>query len=76
MNYGLEDNHLRVFGCKAHVFIHKEKRHKLDSHSHECIFFRYSERSKVYHLMHTHDIKIVIFKDVIFNKSFVTHQEG
>jgi len=38
-------------------------------------FFGYSEKSNVYHPMHTHDRKIVIFKDVIFNESFVTCQE-
>ncbi len=54
--------------CKTHVFIHKEKRHKLDSHFHECIFFGYSEKSKAYCLMYTHDRKIDISRDVIFNK--------
>ncbi len=32
--FGRQPNlsYLRVFGCKTHVFIHKEKKHKLDSH--------------------------------------------
>jgi hypothetical protein len=68
--FGKQPNlsYLRVFGCKTHVFIHKEKRHKLDSHFHECIFLGYSKKSKAYRLMYTLDRKIVISKDVIFNK--------
>jgi hypothetical protein len=75
--FGRQPNlsYLRVFGCKTHVFIHKEKRQKLDSLSHECIFLEYNKKSKAYCLMYTHDRKTVISKDVIFNKSFATHRE-
>jgi hypothetical protein len=68
--FGRQPNlfYIKVFGCKTHVFIHKEKKHKLDSHSHECIFSGYNEKFKAYRLMYIHDRKIIIFRDVIFNK--------
>ena len=34
-------SYLNIFGCKAHVFIPKEQRQKLDSHSFEAIFLSY-----------------------------------
>jgi hypothetical protein len=57
--FGRQPNlsYLRVFGCKTCVFIHKEKRHKLDSRLNECIFLGYNKKSKVYCLMYIHDRK-------------------
>ena len=33
--------HLRVFGCKAYVYIPKDERSKLDDKANECIFLGY-----------------------------------
>lgn len=67
--FGRQPNlsYLRVFGCKAYVFVPKEKRQKLDSHSNECIFLGYSEESKAYCLM---DNTKIISRNVIFNENF------
>ncbi len=29
--------HLKIFGCKAHALIHKEKRQKLNAHSQDIM---------------------------------------
>ena len=70
--FGRQPNlsYLRVFGCKAYVFVPKEKRQKLDSHSNECIFLGYSEESKAYRLMDSTNRKIIISRNVIFNENF------
>ncbi len=72
MNYGLEDNQISLtlesLGVKHMFLFTRRKKHKLDSHSHECFFLRYSEKFKAYCLMYIHDRKEVISRDVIFNK--------
>ena len=68
--YGRTSNlsYLKIFGCKAHVFIPKEQRRKLDSHSFEAIFLGYSEETKAYRLINTHTHKLIISRDVIFDE--------
>ena len=41
-------SHLKVFGCKAFVFVDKQKRHKWDSTSRECIFIGYQDTVRNY----------------------------
>lgn len=59
-------NFLRVFGCKAMVFVPKQKRSKFDSKSKECFFVGYSEQSKAYRLFDFSDGKVVVSRDVVF----------
>ena len=68
--YGYQPNlsYLKVFGCKAHVFIPKEQRRKLDSHSFEAIFLGYSEEVKAYRLMNINTRKLIISRDVVFDE--------
>jgi hypothetical protein len=55
---------LPFFGCKAYALIHKNVCQKLDSHTIECIFLEYSEKSKAYQLMKLDNYGIVIFHKV------------
>jgi hypothetical protein len=78
--YGLwfENNQIHLtlqsLGVK-HMFLFTRRKDTNWIHSHECIFLGYNKESKAYCLMYTHDKKTIISKDVIFNKSFATHQE-
>jgi hypothetical protein len=40
--------HLEIFRCTTYELILKESRHKLESHSNECIFLGYNEKSIKY----------------------------
>nr|PNR60462.1 hypothetical protein PHYPA_003255 [Physcomitrium patens] len=62
-------SYLKIFGCKAHVFISKETRKKLDSHSQEAIFLGYSEESKAYRLINIQSQQILISRDILFNEN-------
>jgi len=62
---------LRIFGCIPYALIRKEFQHTLESHSHECIYFEYSERSKVYRLQVKSTIQIIISRDVTFDETSV-----
>ncbi|CAM8965989.1 unnamed protein product [Rhodiola kirilowii] len=61
--------HLRIFGCVAHVHIPKQKRVKLDDRSHKCVMLGVSDESKAYRLFDPVTKKIVISKDVIFEEN-------
>lgn len=61
-------SYLRIFGSKAYVFVPKDNRQKLDSHSTEAIFLGYDEQSKAYRLMDIKTRNIIISRDVIFDE--------
>jgi transposase InsO family protein len=59
--------HLRVFGCRAHVLIPKEKRTKLDPKTETCVFVGYSEQHKGYRLINPRNPRrVIIARDVVF----------
>lgn len=58
--------HLRVFGSRAFVHIPKQKRHKLNAKSTECILMGYSSESKAYRLQDPKTRNIIISRDVVF----------
>jgi len=59
-------NHLRVFGCKAFVHIHRDKRSKLDGKFKQCILFSYGRDDFCYRFWDPVDKKIVRSQDTIF----------
>ena len=61
-------SHLRVFGSIAHVHIPDERRTKLDDKSESFIFIGYDANSKGYKLYNPSIKKIVISRDVTFDK--------
>lgn len=65
---------LKVFGCKAMVHIPKQKRHKFDPKSFECILLGYSEVSKAYRLYDLNKRSIVISRDVVFMENHIIDQ--
>lgn len=70
-------SHLKVFGCTAYALIHEERRHKLESHTTECLFLGYSEESKAYRLIAKSTKQIIISHDVIFDEhSLNTHHSN
>lgn len=58
--------HLRVFGSRAFVHIPKQKRHKLNAKSTECILMGYCNESKAYRLQDPTTHNIIISRDVVF----------
>jgi hypothetical protein len=63
--------HLEIFKCTTYVLIIKKSKHKLESHSNDCIFLGYTEQSKAYKLQVKFTKQIIICKDVIFNETYV-----
>jgi hypothetical protein len=61
-------DHFRVFGCLAHVHVQEVKQSKLDNKSFVCVLLGMSEESKGYRLFDPLNKKIVVSKDVIFEK--------
>ena len=61
-------DHFRVFGCISHVHIPDSKRIKLDDKSVRCVLLRVSEGSKAYRLYDPVSQKILVSKDVKFEK--------
>ena len=62
-------SHLRVFGCKASVHLHVEKRDKLDSVTVEGTFSRDAAQSKAWRVLvpeGTRSWKIMVSSDVCF----------
>ena len=58
-------SHLRVFGCKAYVYVHKQKRRKFDEKAIEGIFVGYDLRSKGYRI-YTGGRKVIVSRTVNF----------
>jgi hypothetical protein len=67
-------DHLRIFGCLAHLHISKEHRKKMDSKSHKCLFLGYDRESKMYRLYDPEKKKILLNRDVIFDETKVGYQ--
>jgi hypothetical protein len=57
---------LRIFGCKTYAHIFDEKKRKLESKSIPCVFLRYCERTKTYHLMCEKTKRIIKSLNVVF----------
>jgi len=65
-------NYFRVFGCVAHAHIPDQKRSKLDDKSKKCVLLGVSDESKAYELYDLVSKKIIISKDVIFERRMQT----
>ncbi|KAM1854918.1 hypothetical protein ACFX14_010685 [Malus domestica] len=61
-------SHLRIFGSIAHVHVPDEKRTKLDDKSEKFIFIGYDSNSKGYKLYNLNNGKMVISRDMTFDK--------
>lgn len=61
-------NQLRVWGCTTHGHIPEGKRGKLDDKSFPCILKGVSDESKGYCLYNPTTVKIIVSKDVVFEK--------
>ena len=59
---------MRIFGCPSYVHIPIDKRSKLDSKSKKCIFLGFKKGVKWYKLWDLMAQKVVISKDVVFDK--------
>ena len=57
--------HLRVFGCRAFVYVPRDERSKLDSKTKQCIFLGYSNEEFGYKLWDL-TTKKIISRDVVF----------
>ncbi|GAA0168535.1 hypothetical protein LIER_40583 [Lithospermum erythrorhizon] len=60
--------HLKAWGCLAHVHVPKVNRNKLDNRSNVCVFFGVNEGTKGYRLFDVEAKKIVISRDVVFEE--------
>ncbi len=58
-------NHVRIFGCAALAYLEKEKRHKLDFKTEECIYLGISPR----HSHDTHTLLKLSTKKVIYRRN-------
>lgn len=58
--------HLRVFGCRAFVYIPKDERSKFDVKSKQCIFLSYGHKNFGYRLYDPIEKKMVRSRDVVF----------
>lgn len=59
-------SNLRLFGCRAYVFVPKQKRDKLDPRSVPGVFVGYDQNSKAYRVLVKGDI--VVSRDVMFDE--------
>ncbi len=64
----LHVHHLKIFGCVPYLHIPKEQIKKLENKT-RCLFLGYDEHSKVYSLYDSVKKKIVLSRDVTFDKS-------
>ncbi|KAK0577350.1 hypothetical protein LWI29_031736 [Acer saccharum] len=56
--------HLRIFGCPAHVL--KGKTEKMESHSETCIFVGYPKETKGYYFYSPSDLKVFVSTNAKF----------
>ena len=61
-------HHLRVFGCRAYVYVQKDQRKSLEPYSLKCIFLGYPDGYKGWKCYDPLSKKIVISRDVIFDE--------
>ena len=59
-------DHLRVFGCRAFVYIPKDERSKLDGKAKPCIFVGYGHEDFGYRLWDPVNKKIIRSRDVVY----------
>lgn len=66
--HGIKPNlgHIKVFGCKVHAHVPREKRNKLEEKAKVYTFIGYSQESKAYRLLDRHSGWILVSKDVQF----------
>ena len=57
---------LRVFGCRAYVYILKDERSKLDDKAKKCIFLNYGREKFRYRLWNPVARKLIRSTDVVF----------
>ena len=62
-----------MFGCVAYSHISDEKRGKLDDKLENCIYIGYSENFKTYRLYNLVSKKVIISRDVNFDKAKLWH---
>jgi hypothetical protein len=63
-------SHVRIFGCAALAYLEKEKRHKLDFKTEECIYLGISPRhsNDTHTLLKTSTNKVIFRRNVSFNE--------
>jgi len=64
----LSYKNLHVWGCLAYIQIRKETRKKLDKTVQKCIFVGYTSMAQQYRLYDPIKRKVLISRDVVFNK--------
>ena len=62
-------DHMRIFGCVAHVKDTRKHPSKLEDRSMPMIFIGYELGSKAYHCLDPVNLKVVISQDIIFEES-------
>ena len=62
-------HHFRVFGYIAHAHVPDCKRSKLDDKSVKCVLLGISKESKAYRLYDPISYKILVSRDVVFDKN-------
>jgi hypothetical protein len=68
----LHVDHFKIFGCVPYLHIPKEQIKKLENKT-RCLFLGYDEHSKVYRLYDLVKKKIVLSRDVTFDKSKIEY---
>ena len=61
-------NHLKVFGCKAWIYVPKEQRMKLDDKAIPCIFIGYGDEEFSYKFWDPKTRKVITSRDVVFHE--------
>ncbi|TYK16550.1 Retrovirus-related Pol polyprotein from transposon TNT 1-94 [Cucumis melo var. makuwa] len=61
-------DYFKIFGCIAYAHILDQKRTKLDDKGEKCIFLGVGDQSKAYKLYNPYTKKIIINRDVVFDK--------
>lgn len=69
-------SHFRVFGCIAYALVNSQVRQKLDENFEKCIFVGHCTQSKAYRLFNPLSGKIVISKNVVFDKTASWNMQG
>ena len=69
-------SHLRIFVCDACSHIPKDERSKLDSKTRRSIFLGYGQDVKGYHLYDNSQKRIFYSRNVVFNETRSTKQDG